>query len=129
MLWTLPVPIIHQKFFLAYANLVIFTKIDFFIVIHFIVTLTIIHFAFFLQTFFLLSSLPAFPCGLRGQQLEIKPLHYTVFDPIHHFAWVKSQAIPSKIPNVIDPSSSTAGRPTGLLPFALADKACLGSLS
>ena len=23
MLWTLPVPIIHQKFFLAYANLVI----------------------------------------------------------------------------------------------------------
>ena len=22
MLWTLPVPIIHQKFFLAYANLV-----------------------------------------------------------------------------------------------------------
>ena len=24
MLWTLPVPIIHQKFFLAYANLVVY---------------------------------------------------------------------------------------------------------
>ena len=55
---------------------------------------------------FLLSSLPAFPCGLRGQQFEIKPPHLTIFHHIHHFAWVKSQAIPSKILNVIGPSSS-----------------------
>ena len=53
----------------------------------------------------LLSSLPAFPCGLRGQQLEIKPPHLKVFHHLHHFAWVKSQAIPSKILNVIGPSS------------------------
>ena len=51
----------------------------------------------------LLSSLPAFPWGLRGQQLEIEPPHFTVFHHLHHFAWVKSQAVPSKILNVIGP--------------------------
>ena len=56
--------------------------------------------------FLLLSSLPAFPCGLRGQQLEIKPQHFTVFDRMNYFAWVKFQAVPSKILNVIGPSSS-----------------------
>ena len=57
---------------------------------------------------FLLSSLPAFPGGLREEQLEIKPPHLTVFHHLHHFAWVKSQAVPSKILNVIDPSSSNS---------------------
>ena len=38
----------------------------------------------------LLFSLPAFSWGLRGQQLEIKPPHFTVFHHIHHFARVKS---------------------------------------
>ena len=38
---------------------------------------------------------------------------------MHHFAWVKSQAIPSKILNVIGLFCSS------FLPFALASKACL----
>ena len=54
----------------------------------------------------LLSSLPAFPWGLRGQQIEIEPPHLTVFHHLHHFAWVNSQAVPSKILKVIGPSSS-----------------------
>ena len=83
------------------------------------------------QSFFLfrLSSLPAFPWGLQGQQLKIKPPHSTVFHHIYpHFAWVKSQAIPSKILNVIGPSSSKSSNITSLLQFALASKACSGSL-
>ena len=47
----------------------------------------------------------AFPWGERGQQLEINPPHFTVFHLIHHFAWGNCQAIPSKILNVIGPSS------------------------
>ena len=43
---------------------------------------------------------------VRGQQLKIKPPHFTAFHHLHHFAWVKSQAIPSKILNVIAPCSS-----------------------
>ena len=39
--------------------------------------------------------------GLRGQQLEIKLPHFTVFHHTHCFAWVKSQAIPHKILNVV----------------------------
>ena len=58
--------------------------------------------------YFLLSSLPAFPLGLRWQQLEFKPPHITVFHHFHHFALVKSQAIPSKILNVIGPCSLKA---------------------
>ena len=54
----------------------------------------------------LLSSLPAFPWGLRGQQLEIKPPYLTVFHHLHHLAWVKSYAVPSKILNVIGSCSS-----------------------
>ena len=50
-----------------------------------------------IQYYLLFSSLPAFPLGLRGQQLEIKPPHFTVFHHIHRFAWVRSQEIPSKI--------------------------------
>ena len=41
----------------------------------------------FSSTLLLVSSLPAFPWGLRWQQLEIKPPHFTVFHRIHHFAW------------------------------------------
>ena len=77
----------------------------------------------------LLSSLPAFPCGLRGQQLEIKPPHFTVFHHIHCFALVKFQAISSKILHVIGRLHLVLGYPTGLLLFALASKACLGGLS
>ena len=40
---------------------------------------------------------------------------------------VKSQAIPSKILNKL--VHLVLDRPTGLLPFALASKACVGSLS
>ena len=47
-----------------------------------------------------------FPWGMRGQQLEIKQPHFTFFHYIHHFAWVRYQAILSKIFNVIGPSSS-----------------------
>ena len=36
-----------------------------------------------------LSSLPYFLRGLRGQQLEIKLPHFTVFHHYHHFAWAK----------------------------------------
>ena len=78
-------------------------------------------------SFLFFFSLPAFPWWLRGQQLKIKPPRFTVFNHIHHFVWVKSQAIPSKILIVIGPFSSS--RPHGLLPFALTSKACLGSLS
>ena len=52
-------------------------------------------------SFFFLSSLSAFPWGLQGQKLEIKPSSFTVFHHIDYFAWIKSQAIPSKILNVI----------------------------
>ena len=50
----------------------------------------------------------ASPCsdGTGWQQLEINPPHFKAFDHIYHFAWVKFQAIPSKILNVIGPSSS-----------------------
>ena len=34
--------------------------------------------------------MPAFPLGLREQQLEIKPSHFRVFRHLHYFAWVKS---------------------------------------
>ena len=82
----------------------------------------------YIKHYFLLPSLLAFQWGLRGRQLEIKPPHFTVFHHIHHFAWMKSLAIPSKIFNVII-LSIVLRRPTGLLPFALASKACLGRLS
>ena len=49
-----------------------------------------------------LSSLSAFLWGLRGQKLEIKLPPFTVYHHFHHFAWVKSQAIPFKILDVID---------------------------
>ena len=55
---------------------------------------------------FLLSWLCAFRWGLRGQQLEIRLPHFTVFRHIHQFVWVKFQAIPSKILDVIGVSSS-----------------------
>ena len=58
------------------------------------------------QILLLLSSLPTFPWRLHRQQLEIKLPHFTVFHHIHHFARVKSQAIPSKIPYVTGSSSS-----------------------
>ena len=64
---------------------------------------------------------------LRVQQLEIKPPHFAVFDHLHHFAWVESQAIPSKVLNVIVPSSSRSSNWSS--PVCLASKACLGSLS
>ena len=48
-----------------------------------------------------------FSVRLRGQQLEIKLPHLTVFNHLHHFAWAKSQAIPSRILNVIGPSRSS----------------------
>ena len=62
-----------------------------------------------------------------GQQLKIKPLHFAVFDHPHHFACVESQAIPSKVLNVIVPSSSRSSNWSS--PVCLASKACLGSLS
>ena len=67
----------------------------------------------------------------RVQQLEIKPPHFTVFHHIHHFTWVKSQAIPSNILNKIGPSRSSRSSKLMFffLPFALASKACLASLS
>ena len=40
------------------------------------------------------------------QQLKIKVPPFTFFHHLHHFAWVKSQAIPSKILIVIGQSSS-----------------------
>ena len=57
--------------------------------------------------FFFFSSFFITRFSLRvGGQLKIKPPHLAVFHHILHFAWVKSQAIPSKILNVISPSSS-----------------------
>ena len=56
--------------------------------------------------FFFFLHCPFFREGCGGQQLAINPPNFTVFHHIHHFAWVKSQAIPSKIFNVIGPSSS-----------------------
>ena len=38
---------------------------------------------------------------VAGQQLETKPPHFTVFNHLYCFAWVKSQVIPPKILNVI----------------------------
>ena len=55
--------------------------------------------------FFLFSALPAFPWGLRGQQLEIKLPHFTLLHHIDHIAWIKSQAILFKILNVINQSN------------------------
>ena len=49
-----------------------------------------------------LYLLDVFPWGLQGQQLEIKPPHFTVFHHLNHFAWKKSQAIPLNILNEID---------------------------
>ena len=63
------------------------------------------------------------------QQLEIKLPHFTVFHHIHYIVWVNFEAIPSKILNAIG-SSYRLCRPTaGLIPFALASKACLESFS
>ena len=42
----------------------------------------------------------------EGCGVEIKPPHFAVFHHLHQVAWVKSQAILSKILNVIGPSSS-----------------------
>ena len=44
---------------------------------------------------------------------RFKPPHFTAFHHLHHFAWVKFQAIPSKIPHVIGPSSSKQARRHG----------------
>ena len=38
---------------------------------------------------------------IARQQLKIKLPHFTVFHHPHHFAWVKSQATPLKILNII----------------------------
>ena len=48
-----------------------------------------------------------FSVGVAGQQLEIKLPHFTVFHRIHRFAWMKSEAISSKILNLIDLSGSS----------------------
>ena len=73
---------------------------------------------------FISFVIPTFPQDLRGQQLEIKPPHYKVFHLLHYLALVKSEAIPSKILNVIGQTS--LDHPTDFLPFALASKSCLG---
>ena len=54
------------------------------------------------SSFFIIAC---FYVRVAGQQLEIKPPHFTIFHHIHHFSWVNSQAILSKILNVIGPSS------------------------
>ena len=78
------------------------------------------------KTFFFLHC-PLFYEACIGQHLEIKPTHFTVFHHLHHFAGVKSQAIPSKTLNVIGPSSSRSSNWS--FPIRLASKACLRSLS
>ena len=81
----------------------------------------------------LLFILLIFYCPLfwrvTGQQLEIKLPHFTVIHHLHYIAWVKFEAIPSKILSAIGSSYSLCRPTAGLFPFALASKACLGSFS
>jgi len=46
------------------------------------------------------------PWGLRGQQLKIELLHITVRHHFQYFAWLKPQAVLSKILNAVCPSCS-----------------------
>ena len=62
-----------------------------------------------------------FSWGWRGQQREIRPLHFTIFHHLHYFAWVKNQTIPSKILNVIDPFISWSSNRSFLI--------CIGAYS
>ena len=45
-----------------------------------------------LLSFFFFSS-PAFPRGLGGQQLQIKPPYLSINQHRLHFAWIKSQSV------------------------------------
>ena len=73
-----------------------------------------------------LSSLPAFSWGLQVSSWRSSRhvLRTSIISIIS--LRVKSQAIPSKIRNVISPSSSRSSNSS--FPFALTSKACLGSL-
>ena len=46
-----------------------------------------------LLSFFFFFSSPAFPRGLRGQQLQIKPPHLSISQHRLYFAWIKSQSV------------------------------------
>ena len=55
--------------------------------------------------FFLFSS-QAFPRRLRGKQLQINSPHLPIHQHRLHFAWIKSQTVPTKILDTIKPSCS-----------------------
>ena len=57
---------------------------------------------FHLLIFFFSSS--AFPGGFRGQQVQVKPPDLLVRQHRLHFAWTKSQTVPTKILDIIKPS-------------------------
>ena len=48
-------------------------------------------------------SSPAFPRELLGKQLQIKPPHLSINQHKLHFAWIKSQTVPTKILDIIEP--------------------------
>ena len=45
----------------------------------------------------LIFSSPAFPWELLGQQLQINPPHLSIHQHRPHFAWMKSQTVPTKL--------------------------------
>ena len=94
-----PKHIIHRKFFSSN---------------HFMLQLNIVHICCHLSSSFFIAR---FSVKLQGQQLEIKPPLFTVFRRLHHFARVKSQAISSKILNVIGPTSSRSSNWSFLICF------------
>ena len=63
---------------------------------------------------------PAFPWELQGQQLQIKPPHFSIHQHRLHFALTKSQTVPTEILDIIKPSCSCC--PTGLFLLTSSDK-------
>ena len=58
--------------------------------------------SYFLLLLLLFSS-SAFLIWLRGQQLQIKPPQLSINQHRLHFAWIKSQTVPTKILDIIEP--------------------------
>ena len=108
-----------------WVQLVLFRHLVFFqSPLDFTSAIPVVIFYYFLFIFFVSFCTTLFSVRVAGAAARDKQPHLTVFHHMHHFAWVKFQAIPSKILSVIGPLN--LGRPTGFLPFALASKACSG---